>query len=926
MILYVNQNKKMGDYAMDFSSTQKSKGVIKLIIAVLIALALIVGFTVSFNSSAATNCTLSTLTATATGTWSPSGFTPGTYTYTLNVSNATTEIRFTPTQGQGNSTIKVNGTVLPSGTQSQAIALSTSSSGHLVSIEVSSTLSGYTTKTYNITVKRAKSSNNDLSNLTYAISPLQETGYGTMATFDKNTIDYYLNVRMSQTSITFTPTLDHYASTMKVNNVSLASGATSQSIDLTQGENIVEIAVTAENGSTKIYTIYINRNPNTDPNLITLTSDVGKISPTFTEQTAEVTIFVSDETQSIMLTPTLHDHYASFTLNGSPAMNGAETDPIPLIGKKTIITIVGTAEDGVTTFTYHITVDRVTDIDDSAITLELKDIETKTLELSCHNFDQNSVYQVWCYENWTDEYNVDEGPYWRLIKTYSDAFDQSLLEGAVMGINTDGSAKLTFSVSGNLVQKYKIIVRAKDQLNRVSVLKDEFDLGEVGFVRMETLLIDDTLPIENIVKNANTNMKVTINAIGAMGNNNPLKYEYFINDLPMTTNPSDSNILNYLIPTNIISGKYTIKAKVYHYGDSSNFAEKTIDVYIYNGAVTYPELTGNCINIPGTITAGQSFNLSLAETLRGVNDPLRAYTFSFNIPFASTQLNTTKLINQNYSSYQFSYPGRYQIYGQISNENDKFYSDGAIRTVNVERNASQSTKPSVSLADATFKLNDVDTTFEAITNTINANSDVIKLTASASNSSNNDLYEYCFLRKDAIGTRVVKDWGSISTENPNANTLDWAPKCSGTYYILVRARLKEFADEAGASKDNVSFEDEKQYKFDVQGYEQTISSVGLTVTPTIQNTLEQIVKRTPVVLTASCDAGVANPDNLLYKFVTRDEQMESIILQDYTPFNTCTWVPRKAGTYTVLVRVKDRGSFGFYDMVYETTITVGEPD
>ena len=45
-------------------------------------------------------------------------------------------------------------------------------------------------------------------------------------------------------------------------------------------------------------------------------------------------------------------------------------------------------------------------------------------------------------------------------------------------------------------------------------------------------------------------------------------------------------------------------------------------------------------------------------------------------------------------------------------------------------------------------------------------------------------------------------------------------------------------------------------------------------------------------------------------------------LQNYSAAQHCVWTPRKAGTYTVSVLVKNQASFGAYDAMQTFTVTV----
>ena len=102
------------------------------------------------NASAGADANLSALALSA-GTLTPA-FSAGTQSYTATIGNGVTSITVTPTVAQSGATVRVNGTLVTSGTPSGAIAMSVGLND--ISIVVTAT-DLTTTKTYNLTVERA---------------------------------------------------------------------------------------------------------------------------------------------------------------------------------------------------------------------------------------------------------------------------------------------------------------------------------------------------------------------------------------------------------------------------------------------------------------------------------------------------------------------------------------------------------------------------------------------------------------------------------------------------------------------------------------------------------------------------------------------------------------------------------------------------
>ncbi|OHD44881.1 MAG: hypothetical protein A2086_13200 [Spirochaetes bacterium GWD1_27_9] len=151
----------------------------------------------------------------------------------------------------GKAIVTVNSISLTSGTISQKINLNTGNNDINILVTAEN---GTTTKLYTITVNRAgtKSNDADLSNIV--------TSDGTMSpSFASNVLSYDDVVLDTLTSITITPTVSHIAATVTVDGTSVTSGSPSQSISLTSGTiKQVPIIVTAEDGTTKQYTVNIS--------------------------------------------------------------------------------------------------------------------------------------------------------------------------------------------------------------------------------------------------------------------------------------------------------------------------------------------------------------------------------------------------------------------------------------------------------------------------------------------------------------------------------------------------------------------------------------------------------------------------------------------------------------------------------------------
>ncbi len=297
------------------------------------------------------NAALSNLTI-SSGTLSPS-FAAATLSYTDAVSNATTSVAVTPTTSNANATVKVNGTAVASGTASAAIALAVGA--NTVNVVVTAQ-DGTTVETYTIAVNRAGALGNNA-----ALSSLTVSAGSLTPTFAPATSSYSDNVPNATMSVTVTPTTSDTNATVKVNGVTVASGSASASIALAVGSNNVSIVVTAQDGTTtQTYTIAVDRAGalSNNASLSNLSISAGSLSPSFASATLNYTDAVSNATTSIAVTPATSDANATVTVNGSPVASNSASASIALAVGVTDITIVVTAQDGTTSQSYVIAVNR----------------------------------------------------------------------------------------------------------------------------------------------------------------------------------------------------------------------------------------------------------------------------------------------------------------------------------------------------------------------------------------------------------------------------------------------------------------------------------------------------------------------------------------------------------------------------------------
>ncbi len=305
-------------------------------------------YTIIVNRPALTIATLNSL-AISSGTLSPI-FATGTTSYIANVSNATSTIAVTPTVTDNTATVTVNGIAVLSGSPSGAITLTMG--GNTTITTVVTAQDGITKQTYTVVVYRAASSIATLSSLnvsTGTISPV----------FLNNTYAYTDIVSNTTTGISVTPIATDATATITVNGVVVASGFASNTLPLSVGNNTIAIIVTAQDGITKqTYNLTVYRTPLTIATLSSLSLSSGSLSPTFNSGTSFYTSFVTNSINSITATPIVSDASATVTINGTAVVSGTSSTAIPLVVGNNTITVIVTAQDGITKQTYTVLVNR----------------------------------------------------------------------------------------------------------------------------------------------------------------------------------------------------------------------------------------------------------------------------------------------------------------------------------------------------------------------------------------------------------------------------------------------------------------------------------------------------------------------------------------------------------------------------------------
>ncbi|MEH7076475.1 cadherin domain-containing protein [Neobacillus drentensis] len=201
-------------------------------------------FGLNFKSS---NADLNQLTVSPEGL--QPGFSPAITNYTSSVGNAVQSVSVTATVADTKATVTVKGIAVNSGS-STSIPLNVGSN----SIPVVVTAENGATKVYTVTVTRAAPSNNaNLSHLTVSTGSLNPS-------FDPTKQQYQVSVPASTDQIRVKPTVADANATVTVDGQVVPSGMETNPISLKPGDNPISVVVTAQDGTTRTYTVTVARN------------------------------------------------------------------------------------------------------------------------------------------------------------------------------------------------------------------------------------------------------------------------------------------------------------------------------------------------------------------------------------------------------------------------------------------------------------------------------------------------------------------------------------------------------------------------------------------------------------------------------------------------------------------------------------------
>jgi gliding motility-associated-like protein len=284
------------------------------------------------------------------GTLTPA-FNADSFHYADRVTDTTAFITVRPKPADATETIMVNDTVLasgnPSGTVSPQIPLV---AGYNV-IRILVTSQNGLQRYYVINVIKPRSPDANLDSLVISKGTLSPS-------FNADTTTYTDSVSNSTIGVAIKAYPENPYTTLRINGIKTAPGVESANIPLKVGNTILQVAVRAQDGEIKNYTINLNRAASSNADLDTIVlGPRTPYSPVFNPDSIYYTAYVANKVTQLAIRAQTSVTTSTLKMNQIIVYNN-QISPVPLmVGSNPVIYQV-TAQDGITTKTYNFNIIR----------------------------------------------------------------------------------------------------------------------------------------------------------------------------------------------------------------------------------------------------------------------------------------------------------------------------------------------------------------------------------------------------------------------------------------------------------------------------------------------------------------------------------------------------------------------------------------
>jgi hypothetical protein len=300
-------------------------------------------------------------------------FDANTLDYTVDVQTTVTSVTVTATKSDPNAGMLIGSAIAPPGTNPGQAPITLGPPGTITPVTIEVTAPNGSKKTYHLSIKRLSADNN-LSVLSVSPGSLNPA-------FAASTPLYTVDVATNVSSVNISATKSDPNAVMAIGSVTVPAGTasgTASNLPLgAPGSNTpISILVTSQNGvDSKTYTVTVHRAASDDSNLSELTVSLGTLNPTFVAGTILYTVDVATNVESVIVSATKSDLNAVMQVHSVtvPAGTGSGQDTITLggPGTDTPASITVTAQNGIDSKTYTVTIHRAASDDNNLSALSL---------------------------------------------------------------------------------------------------------------------------------------------------------------------------------------------------------------------------------------------------------------------------------------------------------------------------------------------------------------------------------------------------------------------------------------------------------------------------------------------------------------------------------------------------------------------------
>lgn len=278
-------------------------------------------------------------------------FTSETTSYSVDLPGNSPDVTVSATKSDPNDVLS-GAITAPAGQATGQTTVQAPGPGSTKDVSLTVTSSDGRAKIYTITL-RAISLGIDNSLKSLTVSP------GTLSpVFSAGTQNYTVSVVSTVTEVTVSATKSDPNAVLS-GDVPNEGRATIQ-LDGPGTTKTVLIIITAPNGSSRTYTVTVKRAlPSSDDAVTDLRVTPGSLEPEFASETLSYRVIVENDVDSVTVSATKSDPNAVLSAFGSviaPAGTSTGQISIPLNGRRTEVELTITAQDGVTTRSYAITI------------------------------------------------------------------------------------------------------------------------------------------------------------------------------------------------------------------------------------------------------------------------------------------------------------------------------------------------------------------------------------------------------------------------------------------------------------------------------------------------------------------------------------------------------------------------------------------